>query len=63
MPQAPAPSAPPRAPAANTQELQKLRMEIKRLESLVKKLQADLVSEREYRATLESQLQTISTAD
>ena len=63
MLQAPAPSAPPRAPAANTQELQKLRMEIKRLESLVKKLQADLVSEREYRATLESQLQTISTAD
>jgi DNA-binding response OmpR family regulator len=63
MPQAPAPSAPPRPPAANAQELQKLRMEIKRLESLVKKLQADLVSEREYRATLESQLQTISTAE
>jgi hypothetical protein len=38
-------------------------MEIKRLESLVKKLQADLASEREYRATLESQLQTISTAE
>ena len=60
---APAPraaAAPPPAPAANAQELQKLRMEIKRLESLVKKLQSDLASEREYRATLESQLQTIA---
>jgi DNA-binding response OmpR family regulator len=66
-PQAPAPAHAPaaamRPPAANAQELQKLRMEVKRLESLVKKLQADLASEREYRATLESQLQTMSTAE
>ncbi len=52
-----------RAPAANGQDLQKLRMEVKRLESLVKKLQTDLKSEREYCATLESQLQTLSTAE
>jgi len=52
-----------RAPAGNTQDLQKLRMEVKRLESLVKKLQTDLTSEREYCATLESQLQTLSTAE
>jgi DNA-binding response OmpR family regulator len=52
-----------RAPAANAQDLQKLRMEVKRLESLVKKLQTDLKSEREYCATLESQLQTLSTAE
>jgi prefoldin subunit 5 len=52
-----------RAPASNAQELQKLRMDLKRLESLVKKLQAELASEREYCATLESQLQSLSTAE
>lgn len=51
------------SPSVNSQELQKLRMEVKRLESLVKKLQADLASEREYRATLESQLQSLSTVE
>jgi DNA-binding response OmpR family regulator len=63
MPAAHASPATQRAPAANAQELQKLRMEVKRLESLVKKLQADLASQREYCATLESQLQTMSTAE
>jgi hypothetical protein len=61
--QVPAASGGIRPPAGPVQELQKLRMEVKRLESLVKKLQADLASEREYRATLESQLQTLSTAE
>jgi uncharacterized protein YlxW (UPF0749 family) len=51
------------APVGNAQDLQKLRMEVKRLESLVKKLQADLASEHEYCATLESQLQALSTAE
>jgi DNA-binding response OmpR family regulator len=62
---APVPAAPAatRPPAGNAQELQKLRMDLKRLESLVKKLQADLASEREYSATLESQLQAVSTAE
>jgi DNA-binding response OmpR family regulator len=63
---APSPAAAPaaaQASASHTQELQKLRLEVKRLESLVKKLQSDLASEREYRATLESQLQTIGTND
>jgi DNA-binding response OmpR family regulator len=64
IPQAPPPPpAAPRVPASNAQELQKLRMDVKRLESLVKKLQADLASEREYSATLESQLQALSTAE
>jgi DNA-binding response OmpR family regulator len=63
IPQAPPPPAEMRALASNSQELQKLRMDVKRLESLVKKLQADLVSEREYCATLESQLQSLSTAE
>jgi DNA-binding response OmpR family regulator len=63
MPIAPPPAAASRVPAGNAQELQKLRMEVKRLESFVKKLQADLASEREYCATLESQLQALSTAE
>ena len=63
VPQAPAPAPALRAPVAGAQELQKLRLELKRLESLVKKLQAELASEREYNATLESQLQSLSTAD
>ena len=65
LPQEPPAPAAMRAPAgnSNTQELQKLRMEVKRLESLVKKLQNDLASEREYRATLESQLESLSTAE
>jgi DNA-binding response OmpR family regulator len=63
VPHAPAPAAASRVPAGNAQELQKLRMDVKRLESFVKKLQADLASEREYSATLESQLQALSTAE
>jgi DNA-binding response OmpR family regulator len=63
MPQAPPSAAASRVPAGNAQEFQKLRMEVKRLESFVKKLQADLASEREYCATLESQLQALSTAE
>jgi len=65
-PPAPAPAPAPaaaQASASQAQELQKLRLDVKRLESLVKKLQSDLASEREYRATLESQLQTIGTTE
>lgn len=62
-PPAPASASAMHAPAGNSQELQKMRLEVKRLESLVKKLQADLASEREYCASLESQLQTLSTAE
>jgi DNA-binding response OmpR family regulator len=62
-PQAPASSATLSSPAGNSQELQKLRMEVKRLESLVKKLQTDLASQREYCTTLESQLQTLATTE
>jgi DNA-binding response OmpR family regulator len=62
-PPAPVPAPAMRVPANNSLELQKMRLEVKRLESLVKKLQADLASEREYCATLESQLQAMSTAE
>jgi DNA-binding response OmpR family regulator len=57
------PSSPARAGASNSQELTKLRNEVRRLESLVRKLQSDLTSEREYSASLEEQLRTHSTAE
>jgi DNA-binding response OmpR family regulator len=63
MPQSPVSSPGLRPPAGSAQELQKLRIDVQRLESLVKKLQNDLASEREYCATLESQLQALSTAE
>jgi len=67
MPQAALTAAPPAAAKptspASSQEVLRLRAEIRRLESLVKKLQSDLASEREYSASLESQLRTLSTAE
>ena len=50
----PAPSS--AASAAPSAELLKLRSEIRRLEMLVKKLQAELQGEKQYSAELESQL-------
>jgi hypothetical protein len=44
-------------------EVVKLRADIRRLEFLIKKLQTDLASEREYSAALESQLRSLSTAE
>jgi DNA-binding response OmpR family regulator len=57
-PQQPA-AAPPR-PAASAHELQKLRIEIARLELLVKKLQTELQIERQYNQALETQIQTLT---
>jgi DNA-binding response OmpR family regulator len=51
------------AAAVGSQELLKLHAEIRRLEFLIKKLQSDLASEREYSAELESQLRSLSTAE
>jgi hypothetical protein len=47
-----APAAP--AAAAPTAELQKLRNDVRRLELLVKKLQAELEAQRQYTAALEA---------
>jgi DNA-binding response OmpR family regulator len=58
-----APAAVAPASAGSSAELVKLRAEIRRLEFLIKKLQSDLASEREYCAALESQLRTLSTAE
>jgi prefoldin subunit 5 len=67
MPQPVQIAAPPasakQTAAGGSQELLKLRAEIRRLESLIKKLQSDLASEREYSASLESQLRTLSTVE
>lgn len=51
------------APVGGSPEVVRLRSEIRRLELLIKKLQTDLASEREYSAAIESQLRTLSTAE
>jgi DNA-binding response OmpR family regulator len=51
------------APVAGPQEIARLRTEIRRLEFLIKKLQTDLATEREYSAALETQLRTLSAAE
>jgi DNA-binding response OmpR family regulator len=67
MPQAAQTAAPPamakQTAAGGSQEALKLRADIRRLESLIKKLHSDLASEREYSASLESQLRSLSTAE
>jgi CheY-like chemotaxis protein len=66
-PQAPRAATPPtfakQTSMPSSPEVVKLRAEIRRLESLIKKLQTDLASEREYSAALESQLRSLSTAE
>jgi len=58
--QAPAASA---VAPANSAELQKLRNEIRRLELLVKKLQAELEAARQYSAALEAHFQSSQSSD
>jgi CheY-like chemotaxis protein len=53
-----APGMPAPASAPPPADVAKLQNEIRRLEMLVKKLRAELEAEREYRASLEAQLQT-----
>ena len=55
--------SPTRNAGGNPQELTKLRNDVKRLESLVRKLQAELASEREYCAALEEQLRSVGAAE
>src|SRR5437773_7795597 len=51
---------PAAAPLRPAPDLQKLRVEIARLEMLVKKLQTDLQIERQYNQALETQIQTLT---
>ncbi len=58
----PAPAAGPRA-AGTATDLQKLRVEISRLEILVKKLQTELQIERQYNQALELHVRTLTQVD
>jgi len=59
-PQRPAAPAPaPAAAPANAAEMQKLRNEVRRLELLVKKLQAELDAQRQYCAALEADFKAV----
>src|SRR5438067_281445 len=65
---APAVAAPPPPRMAATamsssSDVQKLRLEVLRLEGLVKKLQSELQAEREYSAALEAHVKTLQDSD
>ncbi len=62
----PSVSAPPAAAGGSTRatpEAQKLRYEIRRLELLVKKLQAELEAEKQYCAALESHFKSLQDSE
>ena len=56
-----APPAPPRATAS--MDTSKLKLEVMRLEGLVKKLQAELEAEREYSRALEAHIKTLQESE
>jgi len=47
-------------PGPSAADLQRLRVEISRLELLVKKLQTELQIERQYNQALEAQIRTLA---
>src|SRR5579885_3529475 len=53
-------TVPPARPAASNADIQKLRVEIARLDLLVKKLQTELQIERQYNQALEAQIRTLT---
>jgi len=55
-------AAPPR-PAASASDIQKFRVEISRLELLIKKLQTELQIERQYNQALELHVRTLTQVD
>jgi len=57
------PPAAPVRPGPSAVDLQKLRVEIARLELLVKKLQTELQIERQYNQALETQIQTLTNVE
>jgi hypothetical protein len=57
---APAPASSPAKPVnGNGNDFGKLKIEIMRLEGLVKKLQSELQAEREYSKALEAHIKTL----
>ena len=66
MPTTPIPTpvpAPPANKAATSSDSAKLKIEIMRLEGLVKKLQSELTAEREYSHALEAHIKTLQEAE
>lgn len=65
MPVRPQPSMPaaPQAASAASAELLKLRSEVRRLELLVRKLQAELEAEHQYCAALEAHVKTLQETE
>lgn len=61
--QAPAPVAPSPVRASNPHESARLRLEVMRLENLVKKLQSELAAEREYARALEAHVKTLQESE
>jgi len=61
--QAPQPPARPAAAVSGNADLAKLKVEIMRLEGLVKKLQSELQAEREYSKALEAHVKTLQHSD
>ena len=61
MPQRQAPAG--AAGVASSADIQKLRLEVMRLEGLVKKLQSELAAEREYATALEEHVKTLQEND
>jgi CheY-like chemotaxis protein len=59
MPQRPAPAG----PAHTTMDAGRLKLEIMRLENLVKKLQSELEAEREYARALEEHIKTLQESE
>jgi len=62
-PQHPAVPAAPARPTANATDIQKLRVEISRLELLVKKLQTELQIERQYNQALELHVRALTQVE
>lgn len=57
------PSAPAQAKAAGNGDMAKMKIEILRLEGLVKKLQSELLAEREYSRALEAHIKTLQETE
>src|SRR5262249_15143531 len=61
--QRPAPAVSPKPTTGGTADEQKLKLDIARLENLVKKLQSELEAEREYSKALEEHVKTLQEND
>ncbi len=63
QPIAPSQSRVPQPPAAGGGDLAKMRLEIMRLQSQIKKLESELQAEREYSAALEEHIKTLQESE